>query len=330
MLRLAALFFALSSGAALAAECAGTDLLATMPEADRSELLARAAENPFPAGILWRAEKDGRTIHLVGTMHLFDPRHEATLERVTPMIEASGTVFLEMAEGDEARLQQMIAEKPSLAFITEGPTLPDLMAEDDWQALKDAMTERGMPGFMTAKMKPWMAMANLAFSRCDLVNIQAGKTGLDGMIIDRAIALGKPAVALEPIDTAFNIFAEYTLDEQIDMLRLTLLQQMGSATDMSHTTVSAYFREEVQLIWEFSLAQAELTADVSPEELDAQIAKIEELLLTRRNRAWMEPILASDTDDVIAVGALHLPGEDGLLALLEVEGFTITRLPLAP
>lgn len=330
MLRIAALFFALSSGAALAAECAGTDLLATMPEADRSELLARAAENPFPAGILWRAEKDGRTIHLVGTMHLFDPRHEATLERVTPMIEASGTVFLEMAEGDEARLQQMIAEKPSLAFITEGPTLPDLMAEDDWQALKDAMTERGMPGFMTAKMKPWMAMANLAFSRCDLVNIQAGKTGLDGMIIDRAIALGKPAVALEPIDTAFNIFAEYTLDEQIDMLRLTLLQQMGSATDMSHTTVSAYFREEVQLIWEFSLAQAELTADVSPEELDAQIAKIEELLLTRRNRAWMEPILASDTDDVIAVGALHLPGQDGLLALLEAEGFTITRLPLAP
>lgn len=329
MPRLAALFLALSTATASAqAACSGTDLFTTMPAEELAALHDTAAEAPHPEGILWRAEKDGRVLHLVGTMHLHDPRHQVTLDRVTPMIEDADTVFLELGAGDEARLQRMIAEDPALAFITEGPTLPDLLEPEVWNDLKAAMAERGMPGFMVAKMKPWMAMANLGMTRCDMENIQKGLRGLDAMISELAIDLGKPPVALEPVDTALKLFSEYTQEEQLELLRLSLLQQTENSADMSVTVAEAYFREEIQVIWEFTMALSRQMSDLSPEELEAEIAKLEELLIVRRNAAWMDLILGSDTDDVIAVGALHMPGRAGLLSLLEEAGFTVTRLSL--
>ena len=56
--------------------------------------------------------------------------------------------------------------------------------------------------------------------------------------------------------------------------------------------------------------------------------EFEDLLITRRNQAWMGPILraASSGSVLVAAGALHLPGENGLLRLLEKEGFAITRI----
>jgi uncharacterized protein YbaP (TraB family) len=57
---------------------------------------------------------------------------------------------------------------------------------------------------------------------------------------------------------------------------------------------------------------------------------MEKELLIDRNRAWipvlLEAIAAHDTV-VAAFGAAHLPGKEGVLALLEAEGFTLERLP---
>ncbi len=52
-------------------------------------------------------------------------------------------------------------------------------------------------------------------------------------------------------------------------------------------------------------------------------------LLTSRNEAWMShllPILDRSERPLIAVGAAHLLGEDGLPALLAREGYTVRRV----
>jgi uncharacterized protein YbaP (TraB family) len=51
-------------------------------------------------------------------------------------------------------------------------------------------------------------------------------------------------------------------------------------------------------------------------------------LLTRRNRLMTERMQAAleAGSAFIAVGALHLPGEEGILALLERRSFEITRV----
>ena len=83
------------------AQCAGHDLRETLTSAERDRLDALLAEMPYPAGNHWRAEKDGEVIHLVGTMHLSDPRLEAPLERLRPVVRDAGALLLEMPRAQE-------------------------------------------------------------------------------------------------------------------------------------------------------------------------------------------------------------------------------------
>ena len=53
-----------------------------------------------------------------------------------------------------------------------------------------------------------------------------------------------------------------------------------------------------------------------------------ERLIVARNEAWIpqiEEVLAGSDDALVAVGAGHLPGEHGVIALLEAQGYTVTR-----
>ena len=57
-------------------------------------------------------------------------------------------------------------------------------------------------------------------------------------------------------------------------------------------------------------------------------AVFDEVLLKRRNHAWMPRILSREEEQlVVAVGALHLSGEEGVLNLLAQAGYALTRAP---
>jgi uncharacterized protein YbaP (TraB family) len=76
-----------------------------------------------------------------------------------------------------------------------------------------------------------------------------------------------------------------------------------------------------------------MNAELLPEAVAAQGAAdfemLEEEILVGRNRAWI-PVIEEATQAnprvVLAAGAAHLPGEDGLLSLLAERGWTIAPL----
>lgn len=325
-----AAFFVICGGPALAL-CSGPDLLAEMAPATRDELTRAAHAQPYPEGLLWRAERGDEVIHLLGTLHTHDPRHAGTLDRVRPIMQQAATIMLEMADGDEQRLQAEIAANPGLAFITDGPTLPEQLPPEDWEALKAAFAQAGIPAFLGAKMRPWMAMASLSVPACATRDIMAGKRGLDALIIETTREMGNPARALEGWQTVLNMFAPLPDAQMMDMLRLTVAMSAADLEAQISTLTEAYFREEVRLLWEWSRHLAAQLPDVSEEELEGMMTQMEDVLIATRNRAWMDRILpvAAEGPVFIAAGALHLPGDVGLLNLLEQEGFTITRLSLA-
>jgi len=314
------------------AQCVGTDLLAEMPATEQAELRAVADAHPYPNGLLWRAERGDEMVHLVGTLHVADPRHADTFAQIKPLIERADTIFLELGEGDEARLQAKIASDPGLAFIIDGPTMPEILPQEDWDSLRAAMSDRGVPGFMAAKLKPWMLMMTVGISKCVFAELQAGKRGLDHAIMEYASDINNPAQALEDFDTAMRIFDGYSDAEMLDFLRLALVQEQGDADALHATLVEAYFREEIRLIWEFTIRQSFGIEGYTEEQVLAEAARMEDALAIQRNRNWMDRILpaAAKGEVFVAAGALHLPGDQGLLNLLKNEGFTLTRIPRLP
>lgn len=308
------------------AECVGRNLIAALPESERAALVAAADAVPFPRGNLWRATRGDQVVHLVGTYHLDDPRHAAMMARLEPIIAQSSNVLVEAGPEEEAQLTRHLARDPSVMVNTTGPTLPELLPEAEWHALADAMRARNIPPFMVAKFRPWYVSMLLSMPTCGLEDATAGR-GLDGMVIDAATARGLPVKALEPYDTLFAIFADLTQQEQVAMIRSTLALE-PQAQDNSVTLADSYFAGEGRLVWEYSRMMAHQVPGYSPDQIEADFARMEDAMMTRRNRAWIPVIeqAAAQGPVLAAFGALHLSGETGVLELLRLEGFAIERL----
>jgi uncharacterized protein len=333
MIRFPALLSALATCLALLtspalAECAGRNLFAEM-DPDRLATITAAAEAvPFPHGNYWRATRGDEVITLIGTYHFDDPRHTATLNTIRPVIEAAETVLVEAGPDEEKALMSLIARDPGVVMITEGPTLLEQLPPEVWNDLSTAMTARGVPGFMAAKFQPWYIAVMLAIPPCAMAQMQDPK-GLDGMVIDTAVAAGKPVRGLEPFDTVFKIFGGMSQEELVAMLQSSLAVE-DRAEDYSATLADSYFAGSSRMIWEYMRSETYALPGMTPAQVDAEFAKMEEHLMNARNRAWI-PVLtqaAAEGSVFAAFGALHLSGQDGVLNLLQTAGYTLEQLPL--
>lgn len=311
---------------AATAQCAGTDLRDTLTPDERAELDAAVADTPYPNGNHWRATRGDTVIHLIGTVHLDDPRLDGPTNRLRPVIETASALLLEMTPADESDLQQSLLDDPSLLLLAD-TTLPELMTESAWQALAEASQARGLPGFMAAKFQPWYLSMLLSVPPCATATITEGQ-GLDKRLSVIAKGADVPMDSLEPYQTIFDKFADTPLDDQIAMLESALIAP-EAVEDMFATLLASFIDEATVEGWEISRLLARRATPLAPDEVDAVYKDMEDTLLTERNRAWIPVILnaAGPGHIVVAAGAAHLPGDTGLLKLLADEGFTLDRQP---
>lgn len=326
MLRLIALVMLTLTPAAALALCEADDLIDAMPEAERAALLERAEAMPYPEGLLWRATRGDSEITLFGTYHFPHAQTQAHLERLKPLVARAEAVYLEMSNAEQRDFQKTVAEEPSLMFITEGPTLPDLLGEDDWQQFREEMQKRQIPGIMAAKFKPLWAAMMLGIGPCEARNGAMSGKGIDALLGEHAEAQGIPTVSLEDFTEVLGMLDNDPLEKQLEMIRLTLAWP-GDPDDMSYTIRERYLAEEVALTWEFSRA---VSLEHGGPRAAEDFARLEDVLLTERNKAWVEKLMAEARGKrvLVAAGAGHWPGENGVLHLLEQEGFALERLEL--
>ena len=310
-----------------AARCTGASYLDLLDSDQRIALDQATAGLPYAEGLIWDATRDGQAITLVGTIHIHDPRLDPILDMIAADITAADLVLLEATPDDQRTLEAMLADQPDLFLITDGPTLPDLLDADTWAQLSAASGARGVPGFMAAQMQPWYLSLILAIPACAMPDLVAGIEGLDGMIGALATENGVPMQALEPITTLFDLFQQGSMDEQIDMLRLSLTSP-DMQEQMFVALLDSYFDNQIGTLWEMSRIAATDTPGLDPALGAAVFADMEEALLNQRNRNWIPVITAAmaDHDTIVAAfGAAHLIGEQGVLNLLANDGWDITR-----
>ncbi|WBU63109.1 TraB/GumN family protein [Paracoccus aerodenitrificans] len=331
----AALSLCLAAPAAFAQQCAGDNLIAALPEADRAEISRRTEAVPYTEGLFWRAEKGGDSMILIGTFHFDHPLHSQVLERFGQDLANADALLVEMGPEEQAQLQQAMIEDPSLMMQPDGPTLPERLSDAQWQQLSGAMEDRGIPAVMVSKMRPWYAATMMGLSPCMMREMAANggeMTGLDWQLVKAATQSGTRIKALEPWDTVLKMFGQMTPEEQIEMIVYSL-PAAAHADDYAATMIDAYADQSVWPIWEFGRIDAYSNTDLSRDEVDEMTAEAQELLMDDRNRSWIGPLTkaaeaAGGEGIVAAFGALHLPGENGVLRLLEKDGWSIERLSL--
>lgn len=281
---------------------------------------ARAAPTedslPFDQGLLWKIETPGAApSFLFGTMHATDP---AVLELPPPVADALGaaeSVTLEMVATDE--VSRRMAEA---MVLKDGRTLEGIIGDERFEAALEAAAKYGLPEQLLQVYAPWAAMTVLSIVPEEFKRLSAGALPLDQALQAHAQRRGLAIHGLESVEEQIAIFSNVPEAEQIELLEMTLREHARIA-DWYYQIKDAYLAGNTGMIYQLMRLQA---TGADP----GLIAAFEERLIDRRNRR-MAARLTDRLDEgrtFVAIGALHLPGEDGVLALLERQGRKVTRV----
>ncbi|WP_164658311.1 TraB/GumN family protein [Tropicibacter sp. Alg240-R139] len=316
--------FGLTFASAANAQCQGTDLRDRLTPSAQERLKQEITKVPFAYGNHWVATKGKQRINVIGTQHTGDSRMRSIMRTLRPVIERADAVLLEVTRLELAKMEQRLRDNRSLFLITKGPTLPKIMSKSAWTDLSVRMELFGYEPEQTARIQPWYLSLSLAQSGCGGRGF-ASYSGLDDRIEDVAIRNRIPIGSLERSMDGMRALAKQSIRDQAKLLELDLASGLN-IDDQVVTQRNAYFNEtlaEALLIKEWTMYR---DIDISRSEVVRLLRQFDDLLLDRRNKAWMPVIIRTKGNNlVVAVGAAHLPGRNGILNLLSKRGYTLTR-----
>ncbi len=303
--------------------CAGKNLLALMEKED-PEALARieraSAVVINGSSRFWRIEKAGLPPSWVfGTMHFADPRVVKIPASVESALDQAATVVVENTEllDQDAAAKTMIQFR-SMMFLSDGSTLEKHYDENTIAKIKHRLKGRNVPYFLGKRMQPWVLATAIVMPLCEIERKQRKQNVLDYRLAQRAVSQGKKLVGLETIHEQLSAMAGLPFEFHLKSLKETV--HLGSLLDdMMETMVIIYQQGKVGHIWPFI---KQLTPGTSK---GSGYAAFQQALITKRNAVMVERSLQHFAEGAVfmAVGALHLPGENGVLRQLQDAGYDV-------
>ncbi|MEM1365932.1 MAG: TraB/GumN family protein, partial [Pseudomonadota bacterium] len=288
--------------------------------------LSAQAENEWPNGQskFWKVEKEGvPTSWLYGTAHLADPRVLDIGADAEAAFTEANTLVVEIVD-IVANAQKVFAdpEMRDTFFFTDGTTIENHLSEDEAAAIQARLEGGESPWFLAKRMKPWLVLGLMAPPKCEAARKAMGQAILDTDLQDRAKAQGMEVYGLETAREQFEALSSLDFDNQLIALK-EIATRTDLLDDMTKTMIDMYVEGDIGMIW----PMLEYFAP-SGDDGESQRAEFESEIVTERNIRMAQRSLPflKEGGVFIAVGALHIPGQQGLVSLLRQEGYTVTPI----
>ena len=307
-------------------QCRGVDMLAETKARDPelfSKIMAQADTVRNGDALLWKVERDGAPAsYLFGTVHLTDERVTRVSPAVHQALKDSKTVALEVADLSEAATTKVIAKSAPLVIYKDGRRLDGLLTDSEYETVKKVIARSGMPVDLAASYKPWIVTMILSVSDCERKKKQEGAKVLDMQIAEIGKARGMDVVGLQSIPEQLKDEALVPEAQQLKMLR-TSLKFADRTNDLMETLVQLYLNRKIAALLPFQIAIARQIGIGDDAYAAFQTKRLIDRNIRMSNAA--APLLEKG-GAFIAVGALHLPGDKGLVSLLRSAGYTVTPI----
>jgi uncharacterized protein YbaP (TraB family) len=292
-------------------------LLVPLAYAENNAGLATTQATPVPhRGTLYRIRHPRGTAWLFGTIHVGTPDFAPLGPEVTQAVVNASRIALELDVRDDAGFQSALQKH---GMYPDNQTVDAHLSAGTLALLRMELNRAGIPFPNVARMKPWL-LANL------LVGLQlerAGyerQSGSESLLL--ALASSKPLHELESADYQMSLFDGMSSAEQEQYLREQLVELSGG--DM--------LRKSRELIDAWANADGEAQERALRDTLQENTLSADFMrrtLLDKRNpemAARIEALLKEGEDTFVAVGLLHLLGENSVPALLKQRGYEVEKV----
>ncbi|CAI6083447.1 TraB/GumN family protein [Cohnella sp. JJ-181] len=266
-------------------------------------------------GFLWKAEKNGNTVYLLGSIHAAQAQMYPLRAEIEAAYKASQYLGVEvdMTKIDQEAMDKLIADKGTYKDST---TLKDHVSAETYQALVDILKANGMEEDAFDKYEPWVVAQSIPTAA---EGYQAN-LGIDAYFMGKAASDNKLIVPLESADSQLDMFDRFSPALQEEQLRQTIdAYRSGNGGDPAMDALTRMWitGDEAALL---SLVKA------TAEDQEYYKAMVLDRNLTMSSK--IEGYLNEDdqTTRMIIVGALHMLGDDGIVTRLKNDGYSVTKL----
>ena len=305
--------------------CGGKDLMAELQKSDPDKyasIIAAGDKVENGKGIFWKIEKPGlKPSWLLGTMHVSDSRVLTMPKGAAEAVAATDMIVVESDEIlDDKKAAAALFANPSLTMLTDGSTISQHLSPEDNAKLEAGLKARGIALAAVSRMQPWLISSSFEMTGCEVRRKTAGTKFLDQKLASDAAAEGKQVKGLETLAEQAKAMSDLPITLHLKSLIQTL--ELGDKiNDVNETMTDLYLAGNIG-------AMIPMLKVIEPDQTisDDDTAVFEQRIILDRNKVMAEraaPILDKG-NAFIAVGALHLAGDQGLVSLLRKQGFTVT------
>jgi uncharacterized protein YbaP (TraB family) len=275
------------------------------------------------AQLLWKIEGRGlkEPSYIVGTHHLAP---FSVLDSIAGIREAMKNTAQVVGELNIAEMQtpENMMLMQSMITTPADSTMQAILPAEEYQLVRDAVST--YLGFDLAEMpnlKPAFISNNIiVMMYMKLIGGFKPQDQLDSFFQNFATDMGRRVVGLETAEFQFRLLYDgQTIKRQAQQLVCELRNRSKLLLDARQLT-NIYMKQNLDEMLRLSEETRGDDCDMLPSEV--------EQMINARNRDWAEklPAIIAEAPSLIAVGALHLPGENGVLNLLKKQGYRVTPL----
>lgn len=288
-------------------------------------LLTVSAQNTTPesytGSLLWKVSGNGLTSpsYIFGTHHLVHISFVNEINGLEDAIENTQQIVGEVIMSDMPAMQQKVLEN---AKLPEGETYHKLLSEADYKKLDDgliALTKAGLAQY--GHFKPGMLSmfySTILYSKLYPEFNPASHETMDAYLQRKATEKGKSVLGMETVeDQVYALFDAEPLKTQAE--DLVCMVSSGEEKSKEQLDQLNTFYKVADLTGMYNLAYN------NPDDPCPSTETRKNVMMKDRNDKWIEklPAIMKEKSSLIAAGALHLTGEDGLLYQLAKLGYTV-------
>lgn len=274
------------------------------------------AEPPVP--LLWKVSDGDNALYLLGSFHLLRPEDYPLDPRTAAAFDDAERLVFELSpaelDGGAVAGQMLQAARRS-----DGRRLQDTLPPATWARLQDWATRNAMPVDRLQGFEAWYVGLLVSLREMQRQGLDPA-LGLDRHFAGRATAAGKDVEGLETGAAQIALFDGMDAAQQVQALE----EALQSPEELERSV------RELHGLWRAGDGRG--LYEGSGARLREQYPDLYERINADRNRAWLTRLQAlldeggHDQDALVVVGAMHLLGDDGVVALLRAEGYDVERL----
>ena len=280
---------------------------------------AQKAED-YTGALLWKISGNGfdKPSYILGTHHLVHISFADSIAGLKDAMENTQQTVGELVMSDQAAMQAKIQQA---AIMPAGQTYNTLLSTEDYAKLDMGLIDVVGTGLsQLGALKPGMISMLYTITLYTKIYPQfnpMSHEAIDSYVQRIATEKGKPVQGLETVeDQIYALFDAEPLKVQAEVLACTVGQK-DKAKEQLDKLNNLYSKGDIIGMYNFAFNNPDDECKTSQEQQDA--------LNKDRNNKWIVklPELMKDKPSLIAVGALHLAGEDGILYKLAKLGYKV-------